>query len=98
MHGIEVASPTRTETQTNPLEIATANFRMLSAATLIVTSLGVSMLIACRRCTRRYFAPERDMQLSRELYAEPFTYADFLETSGYTGTQDIEDVRLQLDG
>ena len=45
----------------------------------------------------RYFAPERDMQLARELYAEPFTYADFLEASGNTGTQDIDGVRRRLD-
>ena len=49
------------------------------------------------RCICRYFAPERDMQLARELYAEPFTYADFLKTSGYTGTQDIEEGRRKLD-
>lgn len=50
-----------------------------------------------RHRIRRYFAPERDMQLARKLYAEPFTYADFLKTSGYTGAQNIEEVRRKLD-
>ena len=44
----------------------------------------------------RYFAPERDMQLTRDLYPDPFTYAAFLKTSGYDGTQDIDTVRRKL--
>ncbi len=37
------------------------------------------------------------MKLARELYAEPPTYANFLRTSGFTGTQDLEAVRRRLD-
>ena len=37
------------------------------------------------------------MKLARELYAEPSMYADFLRTSGFTGTQALEDVRRKLE-
>ena len=45
----------------------------------------------------RYYAPERDMKLARELHPEPFTYANFLRTSGFTETQDLEAIRRRLD-
>ena len=37
------------------------------------------------------------MKLARELYAEPSMYANFLQTSAFTGTQSLEDVRQKLD-
>ena len=49
---------------------------------------------SCHLC--RFYAPERDMQLVRKINPHPMTWADFLRTTGYDGTQSEEEIRAKF--
>ena len=42
---------------------------------------------------RRYYAPERDIKLVHSINPYPETWAEFLMTSGFDGSQSLDDIR-----
>ena len=45
---------------------------------------------------RRYFDPERDMALVRQINPHPQTWADFVRLTGFDGSQSLDDVRARF--
>ena len=41
----------------------------------------------------RFYAPDRDMELVRKINPHPETWEDFLEKTGFDGTQSLQDIR-----
>jgi len=49
------------------------------------------------RCRgRRFYAPERDMELVHNINPNRLTWAEYLRKTGFDGTQSEEDIRAKF--